>query len=77
MDGSLFATLRDVYGLRLSNGKRTAEAVMADQEQADLLRIQFPAALLQIEQLTLLDTGHAVEFGRMFFRGDRYRVQIK
>ena len=29
--GSLFATLRDVYGLRLSNGKRTAEAVLADQ----------------------------------------------
>jgi GntR family transcriptional regulator len=77
VDGSLFATLREVYGLRLSNGRRTAEAVLADQEQADLLCLLLPAPLLLIEQLTLLDTGQAVEFARMFFRGDRYRIQAK
>jgi GntR family transcriptional regulator len=75
--GSLFATLRDIYGLRLSSGKRTAEAVLADPEQADLLGMQMPASLLLVEQLTFLDSGQAVEYGRMFFRGDRYRVQIK
>ena len=37
VNGSLYATLTSRYGLRLGSGKRTAEAVLADHEQADLL----------------------------------------
>lgn len=74
---SLYATLTTRYGLRLVSGKRTAEAVQADQEQAELLGLPPLAALLLIEQLTFLDSGAAVEYSRIVYRGDRYRVPVK
>ena len=57
--------------------RERAQKELADQEQADLLGMQMPASLLLVEQLTFLESGQVVEYGRMFFRGDRYRVQIK
>jgi len=77
VDGSLYATLRSRYGLRLGSGKRTAEAVLADEDQAQLLGLRRPAALLLMEQLTFLDSGQAIEFSRIFYRGDQYRVKAK
>ena len=77
VDGSLYATLNTRYGLRIASGKRTAEAVLADKDQAQLLNLRRPAALLLIEQLTFLDTSQAIEFSRIFYRGDQYRVKVK
>jgi GntR family transcriptional regulator len=76
-DGSLYATLRSRYGLHLGSAKRTAEAVLADEDQAELLGLRMPAALLLIEQITLLDTGKAVEYSRIFYRGDQYRFKAQ
>jgi GntR family transcriptional regulator len=77
VNSSLYATLTTRYGLRLTSGKRTAEAVSADQEQAELLGLPLLAALLLIEQLTFLDNGAAIEYSRIVYRGDRYRVPVK
>ena len=77
INGSMYATLSTRYGLRLASGKRTAEAVLADQEQADLLGLPLPSALVLIEQLTFLDSGAAVEYSRILYRGDRYRVPVR
>jgi GntR family transcriptional regulator len=72
--GSLFAVLRDVYGLRLADGTRTVEAALADAEQARLLGLGLPAPLLVVEQMTYLEGGQAIEFVRTAYRGDRYRL---
>ncbi len=77
INGSMYATLTTRYGLRLASGMRTAEAVLADQEQADLLGLPLPSALVLIEQLTFLDSGAAVEYSRILYRGDRYRVPVR
>jgi GntR family transcriptional regulator len=77
VNGSLYATLTTRYGLRLASGTRTAEAVLADQEQADLMNLPTPAPLLLIEQLTFLEAGAAIEYSRILYRGDRYRVPVK
>ena len=77
VNGSLYATLNTRYGLRLASGKRTAEAVLADQEQADLMGLPLPSALVLIEQLTFLDSGSAIEYSRILYRGDRYRVPVR
>lgn len=72
--GSLFATLRQTYGLRLARRRRTAESILATADQAALLGLSLPAALLLIEQITFLDTGPAMEYVRIHYRGDRYRI---
>lgn len=77
VNGSLYTTLATRYGLHLKAGQRTAEAVTADQEQAQLLGMSLPTALLLIEQLTFLENGQAIEYSRLLYRGDRYRVPVK
>lgn len=74
---SLFAVLRDVYGLHLGDSKESVEAALADDECASLLGLTLPAALLISEQLTYLDTGQAIEFTRSVYRGDRYRMRLR
>jgi GntR family transcriptional regulator len=75
-EGSLFATLRQVYGLRMTRSRRTVDAILADEDQAQLLGLALPAALLQLEEITYLDTGRAIEFSRNLHRGDRARIPL-
>jgi len=77
INGSMYATLANRYGLRPASAKRTAEAVLADREQADFLGLPLPSAQVLIEQLTFLDSGAAVEYSRILYRGDRYRVPVR
>jgi GntR family transcriptional regulator len=75
--GSLFATLRQIYGLQLSGAVSIIQTVLASQEQARLLQIRRPAALLSREQLTYLKDGTIIEFSRSFSRGDNYHIRIQ
>jgi GntR family transcriptional regulator len=75
--GSLFTTLRQVYGLQLSGAVSIVQAVLASKEQARLLQIPRPAALLSREQQTHLKDGTIIEFSRSFLRGDNYHMRIQ
>jgi len=74
---SLFSTLREVFHLRLARAVSTIESVLANQEQAQILNIKMPAALLLREQITYLDTGQAIEFSRTLVRGEKFHVRIE
>ena len=73
---SLFETLRSQYGLNLASSTSTIGAVLANEEQAALLTLTQPAALLFREQLTFLDTGQVIELSRSYMRGDIHRIQV-
>lgn len=75
--GSLYATLRNEYGMQLTSSNGSVGAALATAEEAELLQLELPAALLIVEQITFLDTGSPIEFVRTAYRGDRYRMQIK
>jgi GntR family transcriptional regulator len=75
--GSLFATLRQVYGLQLASAVSIIQAVLASEEQARLLQVKHPAALLSREQVTYLKDSTIVEFSRSVLRGDNYHVRIQ
>ena len=75
--GSLYAALRERYGLRPARSSRTVEAALAHQEHASLLDLTLPAALLIVEQLTYLVNGQVLEFSRTTYRGDRYRMPLR
>ncbi len=74
---SLYAVLRQHYGLHLAEGQRSVEALLASAEEAELLQITLPAALLVAEQLTYLADGAPIEFVRSVYRGDRYRLRLQ
>mgnify|MGYP005850096607 CR=1 FL=1 len=73
---SLFVTLRTQYGLKLSSSTSRIKAVLADEEQARLLKLTRPAALLFREQVTFLDTGQAIELSRTFMCSESQYIQV-
>ena len=75
--GSMFATLRQVYGLQLTGSVSIVQTVLASKEQATLLQVPRPAALLSREQLTYLSDGKIIEFSRSFLRGDNYHIRVQ
>lgn len=74
---SLYDTLRDRYQLKLVGAVSVVQAALADEEQAQLLQIEQPAALIVREQVTYLDSGRVIEFSRSFIIGDRYHIKFQ
>jgi GntR family transcriptional regulator len=72
---SLYQLLRGHYRLNLVDSQTAAGADLASEQEADLLRLTLPAALLVTEQITYLDNGKPIEYVRSVYRGDRYRLQ--
>jgi GntR family transcriptional regulator len=60
------------YDIRWLHASQTVRAVPASREEAVLLGIQPKAALLNIERVSYSTQELAVEFLRVFYRGDRY-----
>ncbi len=72
---SLYELLVQSYGVRLTEANSAASAELASEEDARLLNLDLPAALLVTEQITYSQAGDPVEFARSVYRGDRYRLQ--
>jgi GntR family transcriptional regulator len=71
---SLRASLAAEYGLRLTQARQTIRAIAAATEYAHLLGIPTRSPLLFVERTTTTPDGVAVEFLRIFYRGDRYSL---
>ncbi len=74
-NASLYQSLRAQYGLKITDAQTSASADLASEEEAALLQLPLPAALLATEQITFLEDGRPIEFARSLYRGDRYRLQ--
>lgn len=74
--GSLYAILRENYGLELAATEGTASAALAGEEEAELFGIELPAALLVTEQVSYLGSGEPVEVAHARYRGDRYGMPL-
>jgi GntR family transcriptional regulator len=74
---SLYALLREKYGIQLGYGTRLLEAVACSEEEARLLHIK-PGAPLMVINGTMYDSeGHPVETGSARLRGDRSQIEIE
>ena len=69
---SLYDVLAREYHLRLTRAETDIEAALADAEEAKLLQLARPAAVLISRQTTYLESEAVIEFTRSVFRGDRY-----
>lgn len=72
---SLYELLRTRFAVRMVDAQTSASAELASEEEAELLQLPLPAALLVTEQVTFIEGGQPIEFARSLYRGDRYRLQ--
>lgn len=73
---SLYAALEDDFGIMLSHGRRTIEAVIAGAREAEYLDIATGAPLISLESVTYLNDGTPIEYFHAFHRGDRSRFEV-
>ena len=73
---SIYEKLRG-RGLKLVTGNQYMEAVLATDEQAELLQIPKGAAVLHIERHVSDELGRPVEATYSVYRGDQYRLFIE
>lgn len=71
---ALFAVLEADYGLSITSGRRTFDAVTATEDVAGHLDVDPGAPLQHIEQVTLLADGRPIEYSDVWIRSDRMRL---
>jgi len=74
---SLYATLRERYGVRVGYADETIEAFPATREEAELLTIPRNASILSITRVILTMQEVPIEAACSRYRGDRYRALIR
>jgi GntR family transcriptional regulator len=74
--GSLYALMRDGYGLEPAEAVERLEPVVARAHEAALLDVPEGAPLMLVERVARASGGIAVEFARDRHRGDRSRFVV-
>ncbi|WP_069162700.1 GntR family transcriptional regulator [Nocardia altamirensis] len=71
--GSLYATLRDCYGIEVAAVEDTVETALTTPDEANLLGVAVGSPTLLIQRRAADPTGRAIEWTRSVYRGDRFR----
>lgn len=74
---SLYALLREQYGLTVASGTRSVEAVLAHPPLAALLGVDRGDPLLKLDSVSFLDDGRPLEYYEAWHRGDRGKLEIE
>lgn len=72
--GSLYQALAEQYGLQVHMADEVAEASIATQPEAKLLRVRGKSPVFRFTRTAFLHNGEPVEFVKSVYRGDRCRV---
>jgi GntR family transcriptional regulator len=74
---SLYQTLRERYGIRVSRADEILEARSATRREAALLEVKVRSSLLVISRTLWSTDGLPVETAHSVYRGDRYRAVLR
>jgi len=74
---SLYALLEEQYGFVIARGRRTLEAVAANEYEASLLQVQEGAPLMLLDSVSYLEDGTPVEYFHGLHRGDRSKFEVE
>lgn len=76
-DQSLYAFLEQTCGVFIARGRRSIEAVPANEYEARLLRVQRGAPLILLDSVSFSSDGVAIEYYHALHRGDRTRFEVE
>lgn len=71
--GSLYAALRDQYGVEMERAEETIETSLAGPQEAELLGADVGMPVLLLSRHSFGADGKPVEYVRSIYRGDRYK----
>jgi GntR family transcriptional regulator len=74
---SLYRLLESKYNLRIERGRRTIEAVAANDREAQLLKVRKNAPLVLLDSVSYLGDGRPIEYFHALHRGDRARFEVE
>lgn len=74
---SLYEYLKTEYDVMIYRGKRYIEAVLANQQEADLLEIKKDDPLIMLDSISYSKTGQVIEYYHALHRGDRSRFEVE
>ncbi|MCA9913162.1 MAG: GntR family transcriptional regulator, partial [Anaerolineae bacterium] len=75
-DESLFSVLENEYGIRIERAEQTISAMVATEQLQERLRMSTNEALIFIERISYSQIDIPVEFRRIYYRADRYALQL-
>lgn len=74
---SLYAFLGQEYSFVIARGRRTLEAVSANEYEASLLEVDVGSPLILLDSVSYLDNGTPVEYFHGLHRGDRSKFEVE
>ena len=74
---SLYAVMRERFGLRVGWADEIIEALPATREESELLTLPRRASILSISRLIMSTSDIPVEVACSRYRGDRYRASLR
>ena len=74
---SLYEYLETECGRFIARGRRTIEAVPANEYEARLLQVQTGAPLILLDSVSYLEDGTPLEYYHALHRGDRSRFDVE
>jgi GntR family transcriptional regulator len=74
---SLYAVLEQTCGVFIVRGRRSIEAVPANEHEARLLRVQKGAPLILLDSVSFSSDGTPIEYYHALHRGDRTRFEVE
>ena len=74
---SLYAYLEERYGLVIARGRRTVQAVPANEYEALHLQVSKGSPLILLDSVSYLEDGTPLEFYHALHRGDRSQFEVE
>jgi GntR family transcriptional regulator len=74
---SMYDFIENECGIFISRGRRTIEAVLANEVEAQMLNVEKGAPLMLLNSISYLSDGTPIEYYHAVHRGDRSRFEVE
>jgi GntR family transcriptional regulator len=76
-DRSLYEFLETECSIQIAKGRRFIEAVLANENEAELLEIERGAPLIMLDSISYSESDQPIEYYHALHRGDRSRFEVE
>ncbi|MFV0347736.1 MAG: GntR family transcriptional regulator [Halodesulfovibrio sp.] len=71
----LYKVIREEYGMKLMHSSQEIGAILPTEKDRKILKISNTCACIQVEGIVFNEFGHAVEYTKSIYRGDKYKFK--